>query len=111
MGCLYPPMVKTVSDQLEAAKLTWRWYMEDMGNDPTRESATCGHMPPGAVERTGRATVKDKYAAKHDPFVYFHSIIDSPECQARVVDLTWIEGFALANSFSICTMRTPSPPP
>src|ERR1700730_6408149 len=27
-GCLYPPLVKTVVDQLEAAKLTWRGYME-----------------------------------------------------------------------------------
>jgi phosphatidylinositol-3-phosphatase len=88
LGCLYPPMVKTVADQLEAAKLTWRGYMEDMGNDPTRESATCGHMPPGAVERTGRATVKDKYAAKHNPFVYFHSIIDDQaRCDTHVVNL------------------------
>jgi phosphatidylinositol-3-phosphatase len=87
-GCLYPPMVKTVADQLEAAKLTWRGYMEDMGNDRARESPTCGHMAPGDVERTGRATVKDKYAAKHNPFVYFHSIIDAQaRCDAHVVTL------------------------
>jgi hypothetical protein len=87
-GCLYPPMVKTVADQLEAAKLTWRGYMEDMGNDPTRESATCGHTPPGGDERTSRATVSDKYAAKHDPFVYFHSIIDDQSrCDAHVLNL------------------------
>lgn len=87
-GCLYPPIVKTVADQLEAARLTWRGYMEDMGNNPARESATCGHMPPGAEERTGRATVTDKYAAKHDPFVYFHSIIDDQSrCDAHVVNL------------------------
>jgi len=87
-GCLYPPMVKTVADQLEAAKLTWRGYMEDMGNNPQRESATCGHMAPGAEERTGRATVNDKYAAKHNPFVYFHSIIDDQSrCDAHVVNL------------------------
>jgi phosphatidylinositol-3-phosphatase len=87
-GCLYPPMVKTVADQLEAAKLTWRGYMEDMGNNPAREGATCGHVPPGAEERTGRATVNDKYAAKHDPFVYFHSIIDDQaRCDAHVVNL------------------------
>jgi hypothetical protein len=87
-GCLYPPMVKTVADQLEAAKLTWKGYMEDMGNDPARESATCGHMPPGAVERTNRAAVNDKYAAKHNPFVYFHSIIDDQaRCDEHVVNL------------------------
>jgi phosphatidylinositol-3-phosphatase len=87
-GCLYPPVVKTVVDQLEAAKLTWRGYMEDMGNNPARESATCGHVPPGAEERTSRAAVSDKYAAKHDPFVYFHSIIDDQaRCDSHVVNL------------------------
>lgn len=87
-GCVYPPIVKTVADQLEAAQLSWRGYMEDMGNNPARESATCGHVPPGAEERTSRATVNDKYAAKHDPFVYFHSIIDDQaRCDSHVVNL------------------------
>ena len=87
-GCLYPPLVKTVVDQLEAAKLTWRGYMEDMGNNPAREAATCGHTPAGGEERTSRATVSDKYAAKHNPFVYFHSIIDDQSrCESHVVNL------------------------
>ena len=87
-GCLYPPMVRTIADQLEAASFTWKGYMEDMGNDPLRERATCGHSPPGGEERTSRATVVDKYAAKHDPFVYFHSIIDDQaRCDAHVVNL------------------------
>ena len=87
-GCIYPAMVKTVADQLEAAKLTWKGYMEDMGNDLKRERATCGHSPLGQDERTGRATVSDKYAAKHDPFVYFHSILDDQNrCDAHVVNL------------------------
>ena len=29
----------------------------------------------------------DQYAARHNPFVYFHSIIDSADCAANVVDL------------------------
>ena len=87
-GCLYPTVVQTVADQLEAAQLSWRGYMEDMGNNPARESATCGHVPPGAEERTSGATINDKYAAKHDPFVYFHSIIDDQaRCDSHVVNL------------------------
>ena len=42
-GCVYPTSIKTLPDQLKAVGLTWKGYMEDMGNDPTRESATCGH--------------------------------------------------------------------
>jgi hypothetical protein len=88
-GCVYPPVVRTLPDQLEAAGLTWKGYMEDMGNDPHRERATCGHVPLGASDPTSVARRGDQYAAKHNPFVYFHSIIDNPaRCDARVVNLS-----------------------
>ncbi|HEY9427802.1 MAG TPA: alkaline phosphatase family protein [Gemmatimonadaceae bacterium] len=93
-GCVYPAHVQTIANQLEAQGLTWRAYMEDMGNDPTRESATCGHARIGEGDMTEGAQKAspghplDQYAAKHDPFVYFHSIIDSPTCDHNVVPLT-----------------------
>ena len=37
-GCVYPPSVRALPDQLEAAGLTWKAYMEDMGNNPAREA-------------------------------------------------------------------------
>jgi len=87
-GCIYPALVKTLAEQLDAAKLTWKGYMEDMGNDPNRETATCGHSPLGGDELTHAATVKDKYAARHNPFVYFHSVLDDQaRCDAHVVNL------------------------
>jgi len=87
-GCLYPPLVRTLPDQLEAAGLTWKGYMEDMGNDPARESATCGHSPVGAQEKSYVAASNDRYAARHDPFVYFHGIIDDQHrCDTHVVNL------------------------
>jgi hypothetical protein len=87
-GCVYPTSVRTVANQLLAHGFTWRGYMEDMGNDPARESATCGHPPIGAPDPTQTATPTDQYAARHNPFVYFHSIIDTPSCAARDVPLT-----------------------
>jgi phosphatidylinositol-3-phosphatase len=87
-GCVYPPIVKTLPDQLEVAGLTWRGYMEDMGNNPTREPKTCAHVPVGQAETTHLATVGDQYAARHNPFVYFHGIIDDQaRCDAHVVNL------------------------
>jgi hypothetical protein len=65
--------------------------MEDMGNIPSREAATCGHPAIGAVDNTQRAVVGDQYATRHDPFVYFHSIIDRPVCAMNVVPLTGLE--------------------
>jgi len=87
-GCVYPADVRTLADQLDAAGLGWKGYMEDMGADPAREAATCGHVAIGALDATNHASVKDQYADKHDPFVYFHSIIDDPaRCARHVVNL------------------------
>jgi len=89
-GCVYPNSVKTIADQFTDAGLTWKGYMEDMGLDPAREDATCGHPQLNATDNTERAEKVapfDQYAAKHDPFVYFHSVIDSPTCKTNVVNL------------------------
>ncbi|MFT3790972.1 MAG: alkaline phosphatase family protein [Rudaea sp.] len=87
-GCVYPASIKTVADQIEAANLDWKGYMEDMGNDPAREAASCGHAKIGTKDPTLGAEKNDQYAAKHDPFVYFHSIIDDePRCERHVVNL------------------------
>ena len=87
-GCIYPRSVPSLPDQLEAAGFTWRAYMEDMGKNPAREPATCGHVRPGATETTNVASSGDQYAAKHNPFVYFHSIIDDQlRCDTHVVNL------------------------
>jgi len=93
-GCVYPASVKTLADQLSAAHLSWRGYMEDMGNDPQREAAACGHAPIGQKDPTQRAEPPsatlpkgDQYAARHDPFVYFHSVLDGPDCASNVIPL------------------------
>ena len=92
-GCVYPAHVQTIANQLTATHRTWKGYMEDMGKDPEREASRCGHPPIGALDPTERASPNDQYAAKHDPFVYFHAIIDdSASCQERVVPLDELEG-------------------
>jgi len=87
-GCVYPRSVRTLANQLEAAHLSWKGYMEDMGNNPKRESATCGHPPIGAKDNTGDAEVGDQYATRHNPFVYFHAILDTPSCDKYVRNLS-----------------------
>jgi len=93
-GCVYPAFVPTIADQLDAKlaarPLRWKGYMEDMGNSST-EPATCRHPPLNSRDDTQSARVGDQYAARHNPFVYFHSIIDSPRCDANVVPLTELD--------------------
>jgi phosphatidylinositol-3-phosphatase len=91
-GCVYPTSVKTLADQLDAANFSWKAYMEDMGNDPTREAPTCGHAAIGGAGIL-RAQVGDQYVDKHNPFVYFHSIIDDQKrCDSTVVNLKSLTG-------------------
>jgi len=88
-GCVYPANVPTLMSQLVGAGLTWRAYEDGMGADPTRESATCGHPTVGSRDNTEVATRQDQYASRHDPFVYFHSVIDNQaQCDAHVVTLS-----------------------
>jgi hypothetical protein len=91
-GCVYPANVPTIASQLTASGLTWKGYMDSMGADPARETATCGHPAIGAPDLTqtkeGPPNV-DTYATRHDPFVYYHSIIDDQaSCAAHVVNLS-----------------------
>lgn len=87
-GCVYPASIETIGNQLDARHLTWKAYMEDMGRNSKREPAACGHPVIGTRDRTQHATATDQYAAKHDPFVYFHAVIDdSTACRAHVVPL------------------------
>jgi phosphatidylinositol-3-phosphatase len=93
-GCVYPSQIKTLADQLESAGLTWKGYMEDMGNDPARENATCAHPVINTKDQTQAPEAPhhdlpagDQYAVRHNPFMYFHSIIDRPSCAHHVVNL------------------------
>jgi hypothetical protein len=87
-GCVYPAGVANIGTQLTARGLAWKAYEEDMGNDPTREAAACGHPALNAQDKTQTAEAGDGYATRHDPFVYFHSVIDNQTyCDQHVVAL------------------------
>jgi hypothetical protein len=106
-GCVFPAPTapthgaRTIGDQLDAKKshantLKWRMYAEDMGNDPARDygapdplgGTDCAHPPLGGVDHSNGATAADQYATRHNPFVYFHSVIDdAARCNRHVVPL------------------------
>ena len=83
-GCVYPEFVPTIANQLEAKHLTWKGYMEDM-------ESNCEHPEFGQLDNHIRATAESQYATRHNPFVYFHSIIDHPTCGEHVVPLSQLD--------------------
>ena len=80
-GCVYPRTVATLPGQMSRNHRSWKGYMEDLPRP-------CYHPKVGSQDPTQKATAKSQYAARHNPFVYFHSIIDRPKyCKRHVVGL------------------------
>ena len=87
-GCVYGPGVQNIATQLEGNGYTWKGYMQDMANSAPAQPPSCRHPAFNSQDSTQTATPTDQYAARHNPFVYFESIIDFPTCQANDVDLS-----------------------
>jgi phosphatidylinositol-3-phosphatase len=118
-GCVYPPVIKTVGNQLSAHGLSWKAYEEDMGNDPHRDGTVstpagpaCGHPRLNAIDLTDTTgPANDSYATRHDPFMYFQSVIGkSGYCAAHVVTLaplaSDLRSAATTPSYSFVTPNT-----
>jgi hypothetical protein len=115
-GCVFPKSVQTIGNQLDEAyprtlSTDWRDYSEDMGNDPARDGGQadplggtdCAHPVqvngqasddtnaaegPNATGSQITSTTTDQYADRHNPFIYFHSVIDNTRlCDQDVVPL------------------------
>ncbi|WP_247647296.1 alkaline phosphatase family protein [Arthrobacter sp. E3] len=84
-GCIYPKAIPTIVGQLQSNGLTWRGYMEDMAKP-------CLHPEPGTADPNKRAKVGNQYVTRHNPFMYFANIINSPTCEQNVVNLDALPG-------------------
>jgi phospholipase C len=83
-GCVYPAPARTVADQLREKGSSWKAYLQDM-------TTPCRHPALSSLDGTQQARVGDQYAARHNPFVYFHSLLDSGDCLAHDVDLSQLQ--------------------
>jgi phosphatidylinositol-3-phosphatase len=87
-GCIYPATTASLPAALTAKKLTWKAYVEDMGNGGAAgQPATCRHPAPAAADPSQLPVPGDNYVTWRNPFVYLHSVIDSPECVSTDVGL------------------------
>src|SRR4051794_14306849 len=72
-GCVFPAGVPSLPTQLQSAGLTWKGYLEDMGTP-------CRHPVLDTQDSTQQAKPGDQYAVRHNPFMYFADITNSPSC-------------------------------
>ncbi|HYM46394.1 MAG TPA: alkaline phosphatase family protein, partial [Solirubrobacteraceae bacterium] len=88
-GCVYPGATQTLAGQLSAKRLSWRAYVEGMEEESGAHGA-CSHPPLGSADPTAAQTspAGQPYATWRNPFVYFHSLIDSSACAGEDVGLS-----------------------
>jgi phosphatidylinositol-3-phosphatase len=104
-GCVYPSATQTLAGQLTEKHLTWKAYLEGMDEGagaggagvppaPPATTGACGHPALGAADPLSALTppAGQAYATWRNPFVYFHSVIDSPECASDDVGLSSLKG-------------------
>ncbi len=90
-GCVYPNSVISLGDQLTAGRLTWQAYAEDHEKGPGGPTATCRRPVSNEADGSQLSRPGDAYAARNNPFIYFHSLLDLSGCDADVGPLTTLE--------------------
>jgi phosphatidylinositol-3-phosphatase len=91
-GCVYPNTVTTIGDQVTAAGDTWRAYIDDMG------STACAHPDSGSVDDTQLTGAGPQYDTRHNPFIYFHSLLDLGDCASDDLALAKLNGALRASA-------------
>jgi hypothetical protein len=86
-GCVYPVDTPTLPAQLAAAGKSWKAYIEGIGDGRAGEPTSCRHPVAGAVDDAQAPRPGDPYESWRNPFVYFHTLLDGPECAERDVGL------------------------
>jgi hypothetical protein len=80
-GCVYPATTKSLPAQMAEKKLTWHAYVEGSEDGVVvGQPTSCRHPAPGTEDQNKAPTAADSYVTWRNPFVYFHSIIDAPDC-------------------------------
>ena len=85
-GCVYPVEVLTLADQLVSGRFLWHAYVEGMV-DETGKEANCVHPEPNGPDEPAVGS----YAARTNPFVYFHSLLDLGDCATNDVPFAELE--------------------
>ena len=80
-GCVYPESALTIGDQVTASGHVWKAYIADMGK------TTCLHPNSEAADDVALPGAEPGYDTRHNPFIYFHSLLDLGGCSNGDVDL------------------------
>ena len=80
-GCIYPNTALTIGDQVTASGHVWKAYIDDMG------ATACVHPNSNALDNAPLPGTGTDYDTRHNPFIYFHSLLDLGDCASDDVTL------------------------
>ena len=90
-GCVYPATVSTLADELATRHQRWRAYIQGI-DEPGTQQPACARPSLGASDPSSQQTQPTgPYATFRNPFVYFHSIVDSSSCAADDVGFSHLK--------------------
>jgi hypothetical protein len=101
-GCVYPETALTIGDQVSSKGHVWRAYIEDQGKH------SCVHANSGAVDDVPLLGSDPGYDSRHNPFIYFHSLLDLGDCSTDDLDLTKLPA-ALSSTAKTATFNFLAP--
>ena len=81
-GCIYPDNALTIGDQVTSSGSFWGAYIDAMGRTP------CVHPNTGTADDAALPGAGAGYDTRHNPFIYFHSLLDLGDCQTDDQALT-----------------------
>ena len=87
-GCAYPKTTQTLADELTAAHLTWKAYVQTDGSRKNGRAELCR---PGSGSAATQPTVTKPFATWRNPFLYFRSLVGKHACPKNNVVLGQLE--------------------
>jgi hypothetical protein len=85
-GCVYPKGTPSIADQLTAAKLNWKAYVQTKGSGKAAQLEACRHPKAGGKDRIA-PPASDPYVTWRNPFLYFQSLLSGKPCPKNDVAL------------------------
>jgi hypothetical protein len=86
-GCVYAKGTQTLADQVTAAGLKWKAYIQTKPTGKAAAAEACKHPRIGARDSV-LPGARDPYVTWRNPFLYFQSLVTSKSCPKSDVPLT-----------------------
>jgi phosphatidylinositol-3-phosphatase len=81
-GCVYPEAALNIGDQVTSDGKVWGAYMAGMG------TVACQHPNSNTATDVPLPGTEPGYDLLHNPFVFFHSVLDDGDCSSDDQDLS-----------------------